>query len=320
MSDLEVRAATDADLPEIIELLRTSMGRADDERFVALFRWKHIDNAFGASPMWVACSDGEIVGLRVFMRWEFERGDSILRAVRAVDTATRPDFQGRGIFTTLTRRGLDEVTAEGVDFVFNTPNDKSRPGYLKMGWRVLGRPVATIRPVGITRLRALLGARTAAQHWSEPLTVGVDAVDFLADRARVDALLSSRPPAAVLRTRSTVEVLAWRFGLPALGYRAISDDKSGSVAFVRVRRRGAAREGVVALMLGANDRRSGQRLLGLVRRTLRNDADYLLALGSQPFFVPLRRFGPIVTARGAAGRPPETIADMQLSLGDVELF
>jgi hypothetical protein len=30
------------------------------------------------------------------MRWEFVRGGEVLRAVRAVDTATDPDYQGKG--------------------------------------------------------------------------------------------------------------------------------------------------------------------------------------------------------------------------------
>ena len=36
----------------------TSMGRSDDSRFDDLFRWKHLENTFGPSPMWVACAGG----------------------------------------------------------------------------------------------------------------------------------------------------------------------------------------------------------------------------------------------------------------------
>jgi hypothetical protein len=34
----------------------------------------------------------------------------------------------------------------------------------------------------------------------------------------------------------------------------------------------------------------------------------------------VRRLGPLVTARAAAGDPPRTIGDLDLKLGDVELF
>ena len=68
---------------------------------------------------------------------------------------------------------IDEVRADGVDFVFNTPNDKSRPGYLKMGWREVGRLPVAVRPVGVGGVRSVARARVAASHWPVPIDVGV---------------------------------------------------------------------------------------------------------------------------------------------------
>jgi hypothetical protein len=327
VNDLVVRRATDADLPALLALLRASMGRADDPRFDALFRWKHLDNAFGPSPMWVVCAGDEIVGLRVFMRWEFVRAGSgpnaqpaVLRAIRAVDTATHPDFQGKGIFTKLTLGGIEELATEGVDFVFNTPNDNSRPGYLKMGWHVLGRPAAAIRPTRLAALPKLRGARTAASHWSEPITAGtpaLEAIDRCVSHAENIGLTGAPRRSGVLRTRLDADVLRWRFGLPELHYRAVGDERG--LAFVRVRRRGDAREGAVALVL-APDRTAQAGVLREVRRALRSEADYLLALGATPGFIPVKRLGPLVTARTVASAPPATIADLDLNLADIELF
>ena len=98
----EIRRMVDADRPSVLDLLGTSLGWADDERSSQLFAWKHVDNPFGPSPGWVAVADGEIVGVRLFMRWRFRRGTTTVSAVRAVDTATHPDHRGRGLFTALT--------------------------------------------------------------------------------------------------------------------------------------------------------------------------------------------------------------------------
>src|SRR5207247_2560043 len=117
------------------------------------FRWKHVDNPFGRSFMLVAEAEERILGLRAFMRWRFAAGGREVGAVRAVDTATHPDFQGRGIFSLLTRAALDSLPAD-VGFVFNTPNEKSGPGYLKMGWHEVGRIPIAIRvrnPMGFVR-------------------------------------------------------------------------------------------------------------------------------------------------------------------------
>ena len=140
-------------------------GPADDPRFEALLGWKHAANPFGASPAWVAMEGDEVLGYRAFMRWEFTDGRRTYHAGRAVDTATHPDHQGKGIFRTLTMHGLDELRAEGVDFIFNTPNDNSRPGYLRMGWELVGTLRPGMRPRSPATIPAIARGRVPAGHW-----------------------------------------------------------------------------------------------------------------------------------------------------------
>jgi GNAT superfamily N-acetyltransferase len=321
--DLVVRRAGPNDLPAVLELLRESMGRADDARFDDLFRWKHLDNAFGPSPMWVACAGERVVGLRVFMQWEWLRAGEVLRSVRAVDTATHPEFQGRGIFTRLTLGALPELAEEGIGFVFNTPNEQSRPGYLKMGWAILGRAPAALRPLTLRRPQAFaaLARREPAAHFSEPATFGEPVADVLGD-CDLDALLA-RAAARDGRLRTNVSrgFLAWRYGSPLLHYRAVAAPKGvgEGLALVRVRRRGAARELVLAALLAPDPARS-RRLAAAVRRAARGQADYALGLGAVPGCLPVPRFGPVVTAREVGGPPPDTVRAFDLTLGDIELF
>src|SRR5690606_1498508 len=149
---MDIRFAESADLDEIIDLLRVSLGESLLPKSVAYWRWKHIDNPFGPSPVLVATERGRIVGVRAFMQWRWRMGGQTLKAVRAVDTATHPDHQGKGIFRKLTLRMLDECRERGIGFVFNTPNKRSGPGYLKMGWSKAGRlpiHVAVRRPLSM---------------------------------------------------------------------------------------------------------------------------------------------------------------------------
>ena len=71
------------------------------------------------------------------MKWQWNLGSQSWTAYRAVDTATHPDYQGKGIFKKLTLQALEDIHEEGDTFVFNTPNENSRPGYLKMGWQIV---------------------------------------------------------------------------------------------------------------------------------------------------------------------------------------
>ena len=152
MPELALRAAAPEDRPAILALLAASLGWNSDERLERFFEWKHEQNPFGRSPRLVAVDGDRMVGFRTFLRWEFvdARGE-VLRAVRAVDTATDPQYQGRGIFRSLTLRAVEELAADGVAFVFNTPNARSRPGYLTMGWQEVGPLTTSIRFGSVNR-------------------------------------------------------------------------------------------------------------------------------------------------------------------------
>ncbi len=320
---LRFRRATDADRDAILELLRVSLGREVDDRYEALFAWKHVENAFGPSPAWIACDGDRIAGFRTLMRWEFLDGERVVRAVRAVDTATHPDYQGRGIFTRLTLHALDELASEGVEFVFNTPNDQSRPGYLKMGWKVVGQLPTVVRPTRWTRVAHIAKARVPAERWSTPSTAGIPIADALTDRDAVAALLERRAPGIGLATRMSPEFLQWRFGTSLLGYRAVvaPGGVRDGLAVFRIRGRGTAREAaLVALLTPAGERATAARLVRAVARQA--DADYVLALGGPPRWpgglVRLPKVGPVFTCRPVSrpGIPPR----WDLSLGDIELF
>jgi GNAT superfamily N-acetyltransferase len=326
MSDLEIRRYEHADEPGVLALLQASLGWLADEHHARFFRWKHRDNPFGPSPAWVALDGDRVVGLRVLMRWEFEGGDPVATAVRAVDTATDPDYQGRGIFSALTRRAVDELRAAGTHFVFNTPNRQSLPGYLKMGWEVVGRLPVAARPRSPSALARMARSRAPADLWSTPSHAGVDAVEALGDGAALDALLASQPEVRGLRTRRTAGVLRWRYtGFPALGYRVLTRGRGVEDGFAvfRLRRRGRALEAVVGNVLVPDaDRRLVVQLLTAVPGAA--GADYAVVLGDaarlRARFLPLPRQGPVLTWRALArtDRPP--LASWHLTLGDIELF
>ncbi len=147
---METTTALRSDLPEMIALLKQSLGEGLIPKSEAYFIWKHHDNPFGASKILLAKEDGKIVGLRAFMRWSWVSGLERVEAVRAVDTATDPAYQGKGIFKKLTLQAVEECTAEGTSMVFNSPNPISLQGYLKMGWYITGRMPLYIGPGSIT--------------------------------------------------------------------------------------------------------------------------------------------------------------------------
>jgi GNAT superfamily N-acetyltransferase len=325
-TSIVVRAAVPADDPAVLGLLAASLGWSSDDHFQAFFRWKHAENPFGPSPGWVALDGEEVVGFRTFLRWEHEGPDgAVHRAVRAVDTATRPSHQGLGIFRSLTLHALEDMASEGVAMVFNTPNDQSRPGYLKMGWTAVGRLPTSVRLTGPRSPWRMLRARVPAERWSTPTDVGTSAGEVLA-QDRVGDLLRTLPAATRLRTHRTPEYLRWRYGFAPLAYRALArgDDLADGLAVFRLRRRGAALECALCEVLVPGEEPAAAR--ALVRAVVREcGADYVIRVGGAPVdrlgFVRLPRQGPLLTWRPLGPGPVGDRLDRwDLTLGDVELF
>lgn len=331
---LAIRAMTPEDRLSVIELCRAALGWKEGDPNEGFFAWKHDENPFGTSPAWVAVApDGSLAGLRVFLRWRFVApGGEVIDAVRAVDTATHPEWQGKGIFTRLTLGALDEMAQQDVAVVFNTPNDQSRPGYLKMGWSQVGRVPVGIRVRSVASLRRLAGARAAAQKWAAGAEVAMDARALLGERGAptgdLDRLLERAAQAHGIRTDVSADYLRWRYSFGPLGYRALplGDRLADGVVAFRVRRRGAATELTVCDVVAPPGAPLGRAIGHLVRRS---GADYAIratGAGREQLssvaagFVPVQPLGPILTWRPVTRPAVPHMGDLALSLGDVELF
>ncbi len=324
--DLEIRRAADHEIPAAIELCAASLGWSDDDPNDAFFHWKHVENPFGASGMWLALDDGEIVGVRMFMRWQLAAtGMPALDMVRAVDTATAPSHQGRGIFTRLTTAAADELTADGVDAVFNTPNDKSRPGYLKMGWTQVGRVPISFRVRTPSALVAMATSKTSATKWGIPTDAGIDPLEALADTESIEALISGLPARRERHTPITIDYLRWRTSFAPLACRVLplgSSIRDGCIVF-RLRERGNLTQlSILEAVAPEGSRRHLRQGIGhLLKAT---GADIALATtadtGLGTAMIPLPRSGPILTWRTLADPATPTLDDLSLSMGSIELF
>ena len=353
-SSLEVRLATPDDDAAVLELLQASMGWVPDEQYARFFQWKHRQSPFGASPAWAAVDDGQIVGFRTYVRWQFLRDGEVVAAVRAVDTVTHPDYQGKGIFSLLTRQSLAELDEMGVGFVFNTPNERSRPGYLKMGWQLVERLPVAARPRSALALVRLARARVPADKWSTECSAGVAALDALADDAALATLLdrvgagaastgtgagesagsesasggggaiAGEPADGQLATNRTPEYLRWRYGFPPLRYRAVTapGGPADGLAVFRLRRRGAATEAALCeLLVPGDDSGVIRELLSEILRG--SGADYVVRLGPpRPTlgFLPVPGQGPTLVWRGVRDQVAPDPHQWNLTLGDIELF
>jgi GNAT superfamily N-acetyltransferase len=336
--DYVVRPYDDADEGKVLALLDETLGVGPiGARTGEFFRWKHFANPFGHSFMLVAVSGDRIIGLRAFLRWSFQAGPRTLHAVQAVDTATHPDYQGRGVFRRLTLAALEQLRDE-VDFVFNTPNEKSLPGYLKMGWEVVGTIPVSVRlrhPLRFARR-----VRSFGDVAGSPVDVTVEASevgDVISATSDVPDLLAEMNAGRDDRISTDVSMayLNWRYcAAPGLDYRAVREPANGRLrgfAVFRIRSRGSLVEASVTdLFVRPRDRRCARTLIRAIASAV--SVDHLTchfptgtaaaSAATRSGFLPTGKGITLAVNELRTGIVPDpaSLASWALTLGDVEVF
>lgn len=197
---MEIREGTNQDIPGILKVLKASLGETSSRKTEDVWRFKHVDNPFGESLVLLALENNEVIGVRAFMRWKWQKGEKTFSAFRAVDTATHPDHQGKGIFKKLTLKALEIGKKRGDNFVFNTPNSQSKPGYLKMGWKEVDNLKVSIRPANPFYWRGKNGIYSYPKQWKE--TGSPEFLQFYREE---------KATAGKLFTPKNLKYLEWRY-------------------------------------------------------------------------------------------------------------
>lgn len=328
-----IRKATQADTPAIVELLKSSLGEELLPKSEAFWNWKHVANPFGTSPVLVEDDNGKIVGVRAFMQWRWVQHGKTYRALRAVDTATHPDYQGKGIFKKLTLGLVDESIKNGFDFIFNTPNSSSKPGYLKMGWEALGKPGIRIKPfigMGFARLGL---KKSAIQPETFSAYATGDAFSFEQPLANLVNDFK-RANDRYLKTDVSPAYYRWRYhAIPVHQYGCLHDLDAGGTYCIFFRPK-LTRFGVEGRITDAiiNFGKLSQKDFKRKFRELQRNFDYLSITTTDPesnrllnqmLFLPALKAGPVVTTRNLNLENPRFLLNFEPwkpTLGDLELF
>lgn len=225
---MTIREAGPADVPEIVKVLKASLGETDLPLSEKIWNYKHYENPFGKSIVLVAIEDKNIVGVRAFMRWEWYRDETKLSCLRAVDTATHPGHQGKGIFKKLTLQAVNLAKEEGADFIFNTPNEKSRPGYLKMGWQIAGKLQVGISPAFFS-------------FWKFSKTISNYEVNYQTSQENIEVLCAqwnTGIKSGKLFTKKSVNYLKWRYEEnPLQKYEVLATSEFYLAGYIKKRKR-----------------------------------------------------------------------------------
>lgn len=91
--------------------------------------------------------DNETAGMNAFMGVYVKEGKKTHYLSQSCDTAVLKKYRGQGIFSKIIRE--QEKNDKETEFIFGLPNEKSLPGFMKMGWieiTKLSRFIRVIKP------------------------------------------------------------------------------------------------------------------------------------------------------------------------------
>jgi GNAT superfamily N-acetyltransferase len=326
---MQIIEASQNDIPAIVELLKVSLGESLMPKSESYWRWKHEENPFGRSPVLLAKDEGRVVGVRAFMRWSWQWREKRLEAVRAVDTATDPAYQGKGIFRQLTMAMLEQCGESGIQLVYNTPNDKSLPGYLKMGWEKAGQlPVCVklLQPLSmvvnmITNKNLEIANHDDGELRKFLMHPGLPKLLQMNQTALTDSLI----------TPHSVDSLRWRYlSVPVAKYGAsgIEDGSNLRSLFIyRVKSSRMGREFRVTDIFNEGNKTISDLKQLIIKTAYSHGAHYITTSGFNPVlkggFSLSRPIGPVVTVRNIAMSNLvefQNFSRWKPSMGDLELF
>jgi GNAT superfamily N-acetyltransferase len=234
-----IREYDPADEPGFCRLFEQVFGHSVNE---AWFDWKYRSNPyFDGVPIVIAETNERVIGARPFFTLPVRVGDRVLTGFQPGDTMVHPEHRRQGLFNRMTEHALDWLDSLDQEiFCFNFPNENSRPGYLKLGWREVGSVPTWYRIENpgalLSNAEGLPGrlATVAGQGYLAARdTVSASTSDDVSIECRAD------PPASTLASlydkdvpdrfhaHRTPSFYEWRLAAPQWTYRTYLASRAG---------------------------------------------------------------------------------------------
>jgi GNAT superfamily N-acetyltransferase len=187
--------------------------------------WWFERSSRGPGVLALAEVDGRLAGSVGMTYVRMRVGEAEEPVALALKFATRREYRGRGVFSTLLRAAEEESASRGALLAFSIPNRMSLPQLLRLGWRRLGAQRVWVRP--------LLGGRRRSSRSRGG--VEVVAIERFGEEAEQAWLASASGSARVVPDAA---YLNWRYVDTPHDYRRFAAGDRGYAVVRRMRARG----------------------------------------------------------------------------------
>lgn len=187
-----IRRYTSSDVGQVLAVLEATYGERAPR--AAVLDWWCFRCPEALNGFMVAEIEGRVVGVQPMELFRFVDAGWSGTGGLLTGVAVHPEFRRRGIFSALVGGCEQEAWRLGASFVLTMPNERSHPGFLKLGYADLGRRQFLVRPLNAQALGKA--------------AVPVPGVGWLASRlmAVVQAVMKPRRAAGEFRVREVEDL------------------------------------------------------------------------------------------------------------------
>jgi len=140
-------------LDEMIKITVENYGKIEiaDKSFL---QWQYFDNPAGNALIKLAkSSQNEVVGQYIIIPMKIKFNDEIIYSTLSLNTLTRKDYRGKGIFVGLADAIYSKCKEGKIRFTYGFPNQNSYPGFIKkLQFQDLGSIPLLVRPLSVKKL------------------------------------------------------------------------------------------------------------------------------------------------------------------------
>ena len=243
-----------------------SLAHEEAPRSEAWFHWKFEQSPYGEAILACAFDSGEVAGCVAYGKGIIEYSGERYRCALSYETFVRPDYQGKGLFKRLINLAEEESKKQGIQFLYNFPNENSITGFKHMGWTCRNDlqqyKIRIVRPT-----RTILHIKDLRKSFI-PQPSNLNDIKSI----NLDDIKEEHGETATINPIWTKEYLLWRFfTFPNRHYYVLNSSMVFSIAMVG--NRGGLVEAHILYIQSKLPKRKDKRYIGSLIDAIRKDVN-----------------------------------------------
>lgn len=316
-----IREYREGDEEQILKLQGIVMSDSKDKQW---WQWMYRDGPLGPARIFVVEAKQRIIGHTAMIFVPIKIRDQVTRSTHGVDLMVHPDYRRQGLFITLHTNLLGAVSARRGGISYGTPNDQSRPGFVKrlslmeicevprllkvVDWGIVLKSRYRI-PVFIGKL---LGSAWERMTGCVSLgkDIGIEIEEVFSFDERIDKFWEKASKMKDIMVIKDMKYLNWRYvAKPGKEYKILIAKKQQEIVgytVLKVEKNVPPRGYIVDLLIVPGESRVAEALITRAIRHLKEDGAATVScwmLPDTPYYRTLkklgfvRRTGPLLCAR-----------------------